>query len=437
MPESVTVGELLVRIRADVRDLEAGLRKGQQGFDSFSTRTRPGLRAVENAFRNITFAVAGVPGPVGRLASSLGHVIGQGVALTAGFLVAGAVIGTFVRRMGQVQEKATAAAKALRDIPKEAQIRLNLEQVEKGVTQLQHISTWLQGLLGGAAALGGPLGAAFGGILERLLGGAAKKLAEFSKATADGVRNIALAVKDAESASAPYFARWEQFDAQARVWARRNTITTLVGEQKEALLEAESALVKWEASWQRWDQQARQAAHQFRIDKILFEATGFAGTLPAGLQKTVDNLMAQLRTAVNAAKGDLELRETALAVGFTIGEYISGGVRAAMDKTFGEYLKAALKDAAARLISGAIFAGIGFLIGGPPGAAAGFAVGSGIPLPGKSAALQAPNLAGAGLMTINLGNMPAATNPLAATRDAQWQVFLKESLLVSRAGGFR
>ena len=44
---------------------------------------------------------------------------------------------------------------------------------------------------------------------------------------------------------------------------------------------------------------------------------------------------------------------------------------------------------------------------------------------------------GAGLMTLNLGNMPAATNPLAATRDAQWQVFLKESLLVGRAGGFR
>ena len=433
MPESVTVGELLVRIRADVRDLEAGLRKGQQGFDSFSSRTRPGLRAVENAFRNITFAVAGVPGPVGRLASSLGRVIGQGVALTAGFLVAGAVICTFVRRMAQVQEKATAAAKALRDIPKEAQIRLNLEQVEKGVTQLQHISTWLQGLLGGAAALGGPLGAAFGGILERLLGGAAKKLAEFSKATADGVRNIALAVKDAESASAPYFARWEQFDAQARVWARRNVISTLVGEQKEALLEAESALVKWTESWQRWDQQARQAAEQLRIQQIVFEITGGAGGLPSDLQKRIDAFVQQVRETLQAAQRDVDIQETALAVGFTIGDYLSQGVRAALDRSLGDYVKAALKDVAARLISGAIFAGIGFLIGGPAGAAAGFTAGSGIPVSTR----KSPNLAGAGLMAMDLSKMPAATNPLAATRDAQWQVFLKESLLVGRAGGFR
>ena len=71
MPESVTVGELLVRIRADVTDLEAGLKKTQTGFEGMGTRIRPGLRAVEGGLRGLAISAAGLPGPFGRLASAL------------------------------------------------------------------------------------------------------------------------------------------------------------------------------------------------------------------------------------------------------------------------------------------------------------------------------------------------------------------------------
>lgn len=39
--------------------------------------------------------------------------------------------------------------------------------------------------------------------------------------------------------------------------------------------------------------------------------------------------------------------------------------------------------------------------------------------------------------SLNASGMPAATNPLAAARDAQWQSFLRESVLVASSQGFR
>src|SRR3990167_5303685 len=87
MAETATVGELLVRIRADVSQLEAGLRTANTGITTFGAHAviaTGSSRRLNNALRGIGVAAAGLPGPIGRVMNQLlnfapGGVVGAAV----------------------------------------------------------------------------------------------------------------------------------------------------------------------------------------------------------------------------------------------------------------------------------------------------------------------------------------------------------------------
>lgn len=80
------------------------------------------------------------------------------------------------------------------------------------------------------------------------------------------------------------------------------------------------------------------------------------------------------------------------------------------------------------LLFGQFGGGLG-LSGGGAGAGGGINLGGG---GGISPSIVSPQQMG-----LNLSGMPAATNPLSAARDMQWQIFLRNSLLEASASGFR
>lgn len=49
----------------------------------------------------------------------------------------------------------------------------------------------------------------------------------------------------------------------------------------------------------------------------------------------------------------------------------------------------------------------------------------------------ASRMAGTARFSLNMSGMPAATNPLAAARDGQWQRFVRETAIVARGDGFK
>lgn len=123
MAETVTVGELLVRLKADVTQLEAGLRKGQMEIGALETKARPKLGRLENSLRMVGISAAGLPGPIGRVASALSALLPGGL-LTAGVL---GVLGSIALALKIHKERAEEAAKA--------QAKFNDELAKYGLRQ--------------------------------------------------------------------------------------------------------------------------------------------------------------------------------------------------------------------------------------------------------------------------------------------------------------
>ncbi|HAM40289.1 MAG TPA: hypothetical protein DCP69_02855 [Candidatus Omnitrophica bacterium] len=410
MPESVTVGELLVRIRADVTDLEAGLKKTQTGFEGMGTRIRPGLRAVEGGLRGLAISAAGLPGPFGRLASALLRFA------PGGFVTLGVIAG--VGAIALIWREFTKRAEEAR------------KEVEANARTLIALADARRRFQAGAA--------------EQGLGLSRTRLDELLDIQAR-VR-ISLRQIQEEMARLPGFVFGiipEDVATRLReAQTAMKSVTEAIADQRMELARAQEAAAAFWKEWARISKErpiGRGAAIAPKAEEFRAQVFGaFKGTPLKQITRDLPS-MADVDAWTNRwiepfAKQVQARYEFFQEIGQTIGNALADGIYSIMSggnffQSIGRSLLGIGLNLFSRFagaaIGNALFPGGGAIIGGL------LSGGGGGPTMGKSVA------PGAGLMTINLGNMPAATNPLAATRDAQWQVFLKESLLVGRAGGFR
>jgi len=410
MPESVTVGELLVRIRADVRDLEAGLMKTQRGFDGLAGRTRPGLRALEGGLRGLAIGAAGLPGPFGRLASALlrfapGGLVTLGVIAGVGAMAL--IWKEFTKRAEEARKETEANARTLLALA-DARRRFQAGAVEQGLGLSR---TRLNELLD---------------IQERVRVSLRQIQEEMHRLPGFvfGIipEDVATRLREAQAAM--------------------SSVTEAIADQRVELARAQEAAAAFWKEWSRISKErpiGRGAAIAPRAEEFVPRVLGrFKGTALAEFTREMPSaagLDAMVNRWIEPFAQQVRARyEFFQEIGQSIGNALADGIYSIMSggnffQSIGRSLLGIGLNLFSRFagaaIGNALFPGGGAVIGGLlSGGAPGMSMGKSV-------------TPGAGLMTINLGNMPAATNPLAATRDAQWQVFLKESLLVSRAGGFR
>ena len=431
MPESITVGDLVVRIRADINQLARGLNAAQNGINGMSNGARPGLRRLETAFLAIGVRAAGIQGPIGSLSRQLLQFAGGGL-VTAGVIAGVGAMALAWQKLTEktkdLKQQADEAAKSLLKLPEQVAIAqaqmtagqraLKLERERQLLTGEAEPTTFRERLLTTQRIPGSAYAVA---RLKEIV----PELARLQSAVAAGTQTITdLLIKD-ESALAAYFDRWEQFDAQARVWAKRNDIAKLTGEQREALLEAERALEAYVQGWRSWDAQAKKQAQETRIQRTLFTIqsgiTDPSGRALPNFAALVEEAMRQARATLRKSQQFLRLeqlkldlvsgfREIGIAAGAALAEGIAGGYK----MTIGGFLRSIFSQVVGHIVR----VGLNALI----------------PIPGISAAKVAPVAIGG---AVDFSSFPAATNPLASARDKDWQRFLRESQLVAASQGFR
>lgn len=399
MAETATVGELLIRIRADVNQLEAGLKKAEGLTTGLATRTAPGLRAVQNAFAALGFQAAGLPGPIGRL-SRLLLMFAAGGVVTLGVVAGIGAIGLAWKKLradaDELRKAADEAIKSLIKLPEAVRVSQDVATARQRFAQVEREMQLIAGT-----------GAPPEGISERLF------RLRFYPGTAAGLNKMReLVVEWGRLAGA--IAAGERSLRQFATTANLEAVRGL------GLVPTMAAIPG--------GPETREERLQRRVNNLL----GIPQEMPAGFQDIgLERFQARvneiLRRMPRLPKVDLDIRRAWRELGFTIGDYFLEGFRAATEGGIGGFLK----SLGFTLLRGVIFGAITTATGGT--FAAGFATGTGIPIPAKSGG----GGGGASAPQLNFSNFPAATNPLAAARDREWQRFFRESGLVAAQGGFR
>lgn len=384
MAETATVGELVVRIRADISDLERGLAKTQGLATGLATRTAPSLRAVSNAFRGLAFSAVGVPGPIGRVSAIL-LTMGTGGTVTLAVLAGLAAIGAALKLLSLQADRAAARIKEMAEAAftrgaHERGIMRVLAQIlnrqPSPEQQLRNIGATI-GFIQQQMALRVPEEGVFGILGETRLRFTTEQLEQMRQA-------IQLLRQDAEALATPL---------------RQLRAGQIAGPPG--------------------------LAEETRLRGI--------GQVPGGLLMPDPNriqaqINAILAAAARRAQQADDLRTQWRDLGFTLGDYFLEGFRAATEGGIGGFLK----SLGFTILRGVIFGAIAGATGGTFGA--GFAAGSGIPIPGQSLNRAAGPSLGS---VLDFSTFPPAQNPLAAARDREWQRFFRESGLVAVQGGYR
>lgn len=360
MAETATVGELLVRIRADITELERGLNAGQRSVAAFSQRAAPGIRTIENSFRALAFQAAGIPGPIGRITHAL-LTMSAGGTVTLG-VIAG--IGLIALAWRKLTSDAREAAEAQRDALRAA--------IETPMFQ----------------------------AMEKL------RLAEKALADAEAKRRGVTGV-----------AAFTPFGGQRFMEATKE------------INEARRAVEYWQEEVVRLDD-AFQALVQRIEGAKLPERLRIAGLNAPGLVPEIVQIGRPSIAGVPLAQLNRVLpNQQQVAAGIAaLNERFSNEVRKRYEnfQQIGQTIGWALAD------------GINAVLGGQNFFKSFFRtlIGIGIQVGSAFVGGQITKALGGGI-SLNLAGMPAAANPVAAARDAQWQAFLKDSLLVANSGGFR
>ena len=475
-----TVGELLVRIRADVSQLEAGLKTAERGVNSFgnvgSQATRTTGR-LENALRGLGVSAAGIPGPMGRVANALLSFAPGGLAM-AGAL---AGIGALVIAWQIVTDRAQKARE-------EMQRTIDALGVLKQA-RLERVSGLIQGArdIDQLGTLGGvtfPIGGAAPGLVK-LLEQRKQIVAELRQLQArlDPAATIKLGAEEARAA----FQEFQNLQGALEVVDRQ---VRVVGGQFQGTFElavegamrlarelsglGETILPQLTTSTDKFNEaMARSRAAPsvtaarnlpFLIDNM------FGPDVKAQFQQRVADIEGAFRSTSSALEearerlGELQLAQEDLNRRYNEGA-IDAWAFADATKLVQEAMYRATRDfqlAAASLIEmgGQLIAsvmrafrsgnllnifssltraiGTALMFVNPVAGAivigGGEIITAGLEPQSQSRVASQPASAA---LTIDVSGMPPAANPLAAARDRDWQRFLRESASLARGAGYR
>lgn len=382
MAETATVGELLVRIRADLTDLERGLSKATAETTKFSTRAAPGMRTITNSMRALAFQAAGIPGPIGRITGAL-LMMSAGGTVTIGVVAGIGIIALAWRKLtSEAREAAKAQAEALKlgiETPL-AKARENLRLVEKELSEAEAKRRQF-----------GPLAAftPFGG----------KQVIEATQRINDARKAVEFWTNEVERLDEAWqdiLDRIEEIDLPKRLRVPGlnepspftpgvigpGTISGVVGTKRGFPQIDAAAFIAADRWVQKFGDDIRK---KYEITRAIGESIGYA---------LADGINAVL-SGGNFLKS---LGRSLLGIAINVASSLAG-----------------------RAIGNALFPGGGEALGLLSG-------GGGGSILGKVAAPASP---------VDFSSFPAASNPLASARDSEWLRFLGASNLQLRQYGFR
>ena len=421
MAESVTVGELLVRIRADVNQLEAGLRTAGTGLTKFGATTSVvtgSTRRLDNALRGIGVAAAGLPGPIGRVMNQLLNFAPGGVIGAAVIGGLGAIALMWVKVREEAKKAAEEQQKTF-NLLRNARIE-RIQGLITGpeITQTQHLIAELERL----QALTLKIAVDVPGFGKRVF-----DTGLFASETQGQITAIT--------------------DELARLWKEERHV---LAEQLEMTritqdwaFRSREAIAQVEQAWEKFRLRVfGQPSPQ--VVPILGETTRHQ--LPGGLQPGKPIPTVQGGQIGGLSKPFADRIEEMAKLSKTKFKDMTESFERSMAATI-----IAIGSMTASLIAafqgrasfwqmlGQVAQAVGFIVGmGNPILGAGIAAGgtiiSQIDQGRDRSRAPAP---GAAIAGPDFSKFPAAGNPLAAARDRQWQTFLRESVAVSRTHGFR
>lgn len=419
-----TVGEALFVLEADATQFIAALEQAgvkvvqlqtkATGLGTTAGMAGPGVRRLQNAVTALGFGLAGVPGPLGRVASLLsGFAVGG--ALTAGVVAGIGLIALAWDRVGKAAERARTAHE-------------NVLEAIRGAAPPEADLT-LEDRLALAQDL--------------LIGAQARLRAEDRRTTVrHTVRGPSGALEQIEreiSLGDPARVReYTQEVAAAQRMVDRTT-TALRAQRAEG-----DRLVATFREIEQAMQDVAAAAAQLTIPTPLIPAfpnNADLGRVRRGagpgdiLGPQIDALKDAFRGPNDQANAALEetMRDAAKAA------QANPSVTSAY-RDLGAALAGALTSEIAHAMAPGGRFDLGSLLRTVASAAIGVLVSRGVTsiLDTVLGVSPAPSpVAGAMSSPLDLGRMPAAANPLAAARDQDWQAWLRESARVATAQGFR
>lgn len=419
MAETVTVGELLVRLRADVSQLEAGLRTAETGLNTLGTtggKSRVSMARLQHALRGVAVNAAGLPGPLGRVSNLLLGFAPGGFATSAALAGLGAMALIW-------QAIAKNAAAAREELERNAKALSELRNLRIGRIQefLRPAFSEEQRLRAEIAALRARFPVAF-------QPGVDISAPWFTQAEREAVATVAKLEDALRSLEQPFEQLIEHLEANARRIAElREELKTLgatvVGEGTRPGTFANLLL-----------RSIIDAEERKEVSDVVL-------SLP-NLQRVQDRLIGLMQRAWRQAWRDLDMTQFMRWQIFQ--EQLTQGFRqlgqSAAQAFFDEFImtgKVNLGRFFRSLVAAAVNVGITALFtaaGAPVGPSMIVGMGMGTAF---GFSQRRPDLASGLTLTLDFANFPPATNPLAAARDRDWQKLLRESASYARASGFR
>lgn len=405
---AIQLEEIRARLTADTAHFRAGFQSAEQAVQTFNARVPQTTRLVSTLKQGITtlaFQAAGLPGPLGKMSSTLLSFAG-GSALVIGVTAGLGIIATAINR----------AAEEAENLQKEA----------------REASATLMDLMRSRQAALASAGPGQEGNLQARASTIRDAIRDLERQAAIQRGLVGLATNDAQ-----------RLIANQRVQETEDRIVAL----RRSLLEVTQTLTRIDTDRSKSvsgillnEQQtasalARTVALLKEINKLELERDAIkAGVMGAKIGKAVADkpdfaaearsLRQELEKAVLGEKAVTDYER----MGDTIGRILADGILQGFQDS-ADLLRtifAAVLNYALGGILGGIFSGLGGV--------------------GKAAAAlkEGGTFGGGGVISpammnlnVNTGSLPAAMTPFDVARDSQWQRVLRESALVAHHDGFR
>lgn len=416
------------------------------GLTGAADKSTRGLSTLRRGMVGLAASATGVTGPVGRIAQGL-LILGGGsgvlLGVAAGIGAVAIAIHALTAEARADAEGLKAMDSALESIGKHGQIQSIRNQIadlerQRDSGSLSKVWTGIKGVLNE-----GPIEGAQNAQIARA--------EEFNSKIATLKTRLAELERGFQSTFTTPLAdaREALREAQLGMENTGEASTRLAERVAVSKMEYEHftpAVAKATAAMQRQAAEVRAGAEALRsAQQALSEANigaagggpdvrearvaGFRALMSGASQEVADQMQRMTLETRNLMRQVADMDELR-QMGVDAGKQLVMGMAEGM-QSMQDFLKAVfsmLMNFVLGKLFGMLFGSIGGSLGGGIGTQTTGSVSGG----GLNGSVVAPQQMG-----LNLSGMPAATNPLGAARDVQWQIFLRNSLLEAKAAGFR